>query len=281
MVLASCCCRAADAASRAKRPFPSWWDRPDHSRRFQLVRTRAWLMLLSSCWSKSAVMAVRYQIEGNSASAIFGSGTCATGQAPSSRSMTTNACAGRSGMASRPSGRDRSACLESLTLPLAAKQQVVLLSGTITTLPLKRSSLSLGKRDPNFRHVVYDAVSLSAMAANAQSFGQAAIPHYSFDKARIIVGLEARLSGTWLPGGVRTPVRCQPQAGRNAVTPVQFESGMSVTGSNADVRVTSSVHRSWELSAVAPAPPDSSANGALWSQWRRSSRCQKAGRNRR
>jgi len=82
---------------------------------------------------------------------------------------------GPSGMASRPSGEEiESACAGIAHLCPCAKQQVVFSPAPLPALPLKRSSLSGGKRDPNFRHVVYDAVSLSAMrAANAQSFGQA------------------------------------------------------------------------------------------------------------
>src|SRR5207253_6557902 len=75
-------------------------------------------------------------------------------------------------------------------------------------------------------------------AANAESFGRPVIPHYSFDKARVIVGLEADFLGTWL-----SPVEFARQYSSNRKpegTPalhIQFESGLSVTGSNADVRV--------------------------------------------
>jgi len=180
------------------------------------------------------------KIEGNSASAIFGSGTCATGQATVLSLYDDERLRGPlwHGKPAKWEEIDQHV-LESLTSALAAKQQVVLLSGTITSPSTKEIIAEWGKRDPNFRHVVYDAVSLSAMrAANAQSFGQAAIPHYSFDKARIIVGLEADFLGTWL-----SPVEFARQYAANRKpegTPslhVQFESGMSVTGSNADVRV--------------------------------------------
>src|SRR5947199_4343753 len=75
-------------------------------------------------------------------------------------------------------------------------------------------------------------------AANAQSFGRAVVPHYAFDKARVIVGLEADFLGTWL-----SPVEFARQyaANRNPdkapALHIQFESGMSVTGSNADLRI--------------------------------------------
>jgi Fe-S-cluster-containing dehydrogenase component len=75
-------------------------------------------------------------------------------------------------------------------------------------------------------------------AARAQVFGQPIIPHYAFDRARVIVGLDADFLGTWL-----SPVEFARQYARGRAPDrpttlhVQFEPGMSVTGSNADQRV--------------------------------------------
>jgi len=118
-------------------------------------------------------------------------------------------------------------------------RQIVLLSSTLNS----PSSLDIirdwARQFPNFRHVVYDAVSLSALrAANAECFGRAVVPHYAFDKARIIVGLEADFLGTWL-----SPVEFARQYAQTRAPEgepslhIQFESGLSVTGSNADLRV--------------------------------------------
>ena len=180
------------------------------------------------------------KIEGNSASTLFGSGTCATGQATVLSLYDDERLRGPlwHGQPVKWDEIDQHV-LESLSAVRASQRQVVLLSGTLTSPSTKEIIAEWSKRDPNFRHVVYDAVSLSAMrAANAQSFSQSAIPHYSFDKARVIVGLEADFLGTWL-----SPVEFARQYAANRKpegTPslhIQFESGMSVTGSNADVRV--------------------------------------------
>src|SRR3989449_92269 len=129
--------------------------------------------------------------------------------------------------------------LNSLNAAHAGKHKIVLLSGTITSPSTKEIIAECSRRYSNFRHVVYDPVSYSALrAANAESFGRPVIPHYSFDKARVIVGLEADFLGTWL-----SPVEFARQYSSNRKperTPalhIQFESGLSVTGSNADVRV--------------------------------------------
>jgi MoCo/4Fe-4S cofactor protein with predicted Tat translocation signal len=180
------------------------------------------------------------KIEGNAESQIFGGGTCATGQATVLSLYDDERLRGPlwQGASAKWEEID-SRVTESLRDAEAAKREIVLLSGTITS-PSTRAIIDEWRaRYPNFRHVEYDAISLSAMrAANKQSFGRAVVPHYRFNKARVIVGLEADFLGTWL-----SPVEFARQyaANRKPEGPpslhIQFESGMSVTGSNADLRV--------------------------------------------
>ncbi|MFN4973686.1 MAG: 4Fe-4S dicluster domain-containing protein, partial [Bacteroidota bacterium] len=87
--------------------------------------------------------------------------------------------------------------------------------------------------------VTYDAISYSGMLlANESSFGKKAIPSYHFDKARVIVSIQADFLGTWL-----SPIEYarqyavgkkinekQPDMSRH----IHFESVPSLTGSNAD-----------------------------------------------
>ena len=111
--------------------------------------------------------------------------------------MMTSACAGRYGTAQPAKWEEiDQRVTESLRDAEAGKREIVLLSGTITS-PSTRAIIDEWRaRYPNFRHVEYDAISLSAMrAANEQSFGRAVVPHYAFDKARVIVGLGSRFSG--------------------------------------------------------------------------------------
>ena len=191
------------------------------------------------------------KIEGNSQSTLFGSGTCATGQA-TVLSLYDDARL-RSplwhGQSVTWAEMDRHV-LASLSASQASRRKIVLLSGTITSPSTKQIIAEWEKRYSNFRHVVYDAVSLSALReANAQSFGHAVVPHYMFDKARVIVGLEADFLGTWL-----SPVEFARQyatSRKPESTPslhIQFESGLSVTGSNADARIAIAPS---ELGAVA------------------------------
>ena len=132
---------------------------------------------------------------------------------------------------------------------------VVLLTSTInspSTLQIIKEFLA---KFPGSRHVQYDAVSHSGMlVANEACYGKRAIPSYHFDKAKVIVSLGADFLGTWL-----SPVEFSKQYSQNRVIKgekpelsrhIQFESMMSLTGSNADDRF---VHRPSETGMIAAA----------------------------
>ena len=96
---------------------------------------------------------------------------------------------------------------------------------------------------PAAKHIVYEAVSYTGiLQANLASFGKAVLPHYNFDKADVIVSFGADFLGTWISP---TEFTTQYVSNRNNKSlqskkmsrHIQFESGMSNTGSNADVRI--------------------------------------------
>ncbi|MBG6235238.1 molybdopterin-containing oxidoreductase family iron-sulfur binding subunit [Pedobacter sp. CAN_A7] len=96
---------------------------------------------------------------------------------------------------------------------------------------------------PTTKHVQYDAVSYTGIIkANENSFGKAVLPKYNFDKADLIVSFGADFLGTWISGEEFTS---QYVSNRNAKSLAsgkmsrhfQFETGMSITGSNADTRL--------------------------------------------
>ncbi|MBZ5667815.1 MAG: 4Fe-4S dicluster domain-containing protein [Acidobacteriia bacterium] len=180
------------------------------------------------------------KIEGNDQSALFGGGTCATGQATVLSLYDNERLRGPLWKGQPVKWREvDQQVIESLREAQQSGRRIVLLSGTLTSPSTLEIVAEWGRRYPNFRHVVYDAVSLSALrAANAESFGRAILPHYAFDKARVIVGLEADFLGTWLSPVefARQYARIRdPQSGPSLH--IQFESGFSVTGSNADARI--------------------------------------------
>lgn len=126
---------------------------------------------------------------------------------------------------------------------LSAKNaRVVLLTSTVISPSTKKLIAEFISKYPNVEWVSYDTISSSAMLeANHLGFGKKAIPEYRFDKAEMIVGFNADFLGNWL-----MPVTFTRQytKGRKLMDGdekisrhVQFESAMSLTGSNADIRV--------------------------------------------
>jgi molybdopterin-containing oxidoreductase family iron-sulfur binding subunit len=179
------------------------------------------------------------KVEGNDLSALFGGGTCATGQAALLSLYDDERIHGPAWKGTPVAWHKMDERIRGLLAAAQDHLSVVLLSSTLTSPSTLAIIEEWSRQRSNFRHVVYDPISFSAArAANAESFGRAVIPHYRFDRARAIVGLEADFLGTWL-----SPVEFSHQyaAGRNPEGSlsfhVQFESGVSVTGSNADRRV--------------------------------------------
>jgi MoCo/4Fe-4S cofactor protein with predicted Tat translocation signal len=90
------------------------------------------------------------------------------------------------------------------------------------------------------KHIQYDSVSYFAMReANRKSFGKAVLPDYNFAKAKAIVSINADFLGNWLMTNEYTVGYNVNRKAENdwMSKHFQFETTLSLTGSNADVRV--------------------------------------------
>ena len=112
------------------------------------------------------------------------------------------------------------------------------LSGTVTG-PTKQAAINrFLAQFHNARHVMYDALSASAILdAHQQTHGARVLPHYRFDKVDAIVSFDADFLGTWI-----SPVEFTHDYSSRRRPPemswhAQFEGRMSLTGTKADRRV--------------------------------------------
>jgi MoCo/4Fe-4S cofactor protein with predicted Tat translocation signal len=119
------------------------------------------------------------------------------------------------------------------------KSQIVILTSTINSPSTLKAIEDFTKKYPTAKHIQYEEFSSYALlAANEKSFGRGVIPGYRFDKANVIVSFGADFLGTWI-----SPVQYTQQyvAGRkdhkNMSRHIQYETNLSLTGSNADVRI--------------------------------------------
>ena len=120
-------------------------------------------------------------------------------------------------------------------------KKVILMTSTIISPSTRKLITEFTETYPNVKWVQYDTLPMSAMrSANKANFGKAIIPSYQFDKAKVIVGFNADYLGTWL-----MPVTFSKQFAKGRKLKdgdkkmsrlYQFETNMSLTGSNADYR---------------------------------------------
>ena len=182
------------------------------------------------------------KVEGNSESVLFGNGTCATGQATVLSLYDDERLKGPLWQGKSTTWEDVDARVQDrLAAAVASRKRVVLLSRTVLG-PATRHLIGEWTSRPGFEHVTYDPISFSALReATRASFGVDGLPHYQFGRARTIVGIESDFLGTWL-----SPVEFtrdyargrRPESPAGMSRHIQFESGVSLTGSNADTRIS-------------------------------------------
>jgi molybdopterin-containing oxidoreductase family iron-sulfur binding subunit len=124
----------------------------------------------------------------------------------------------------------------------SAEGEIVLLTSTVISPSTIKLINEFGARFRNFRWVQYDAVSYSAvLEANLICFGKAVIPDYHFQNAGYVVSINSDFLGTWV-----SPVHFIPKyvsrrkpdnKEKDMLRHIHFESGLSLTGCNADKRI--------------------------------------------
>ncbi|MBI1289418.1 MAG: 4Fe-4S dicluster domain-containing protein [Flavobacteriales bacterium] len=122
-----------------------------------------------------------------------------------------------------------------------AGSQIVVLTETIISPSTKKAVAELvAAYGENVKHVTYDAISASGMLeANQASFGVKALPAYDFAKAEVVVSIGADFMAAF-PNGAANAAgygKMRDPKGGKMSRHFQFETNMSLSGSNADVRV--------------------------------------------
>jgi molybdopterin-containing oxidoreductase family iron-sulfur binding subunit len=119
--------------------------------------------------------------------------------------------------------------------------EIVLLTSSIISPSTVKLINEFGTGFKSFKWVQYDAVSYSAiLEANTICFGKAVIPDYHFEKASLVVSVNADFLGTYLAPVHFIPdyasARKPDNGDKGMLRHIHFESGMSLTGANADTR---------------------------------------------
>ena len=120
--------------------------------------------------------------------------------------------------------------------------QVVLLTNTLASPSTEKLVAEFIAKNPNAKHVIYDAISESASLDAFESvYGERALADYDFSKANTIVSVGADFLGDWQGGSYDTGYAKGriPQNGKMSKH-IQLESNMTLSGASADKRVAMS-----------------------------------------
>jgi molybdopterin-containing oxidoreductase family iron-sulfur binding subunit len=119
-----------------------------------------------------------------------------------------------------------------------SKGGVVVLTGALAS-PSARALVSEFAQGFKAKHVQWEAVAYEEIREGQKaSYGEEVVPYYHFEKAKVIVSVDADFLGTWIAPTIFT--RQFSSARKDPATMsklVAFDSGYSLTGANADVRV--------------------------------------------
>ena len=117
--------------------------------------------------------------------------------------------------------------------------QVVLLTNTLASPSTEKLIAEFVAKNPNAKHVVYDAVSSSeALDAFETVYGERALVDYDFSKASLIVSVGADFLGDWQGGGYNGGY-AQGRIPKNGKMSrhFQLEANMTLSGAAADKRL--------------------------------------------
>jgi MoCo/4Fe-4S cofactor protein with predicted Tat translocation signal len=120
--------------------------------------------------------------------------------------------------------------------------QVVLLTNTLASPSTEKLISDFIAKNPNAKHVIYDAVSSSeALDAFETVYGERALVDYDFSKASLIVSVGADFLGDW-QGGAYDTGYAQGRIPKNGKMSrhFQLEANMTLSGAAADKRVAMS-----------------------------------------
>ncbi len=177
------------------------------------------------------------KLEGNPEHPVGRGALCAVGQA-----QLRDLYDGERLKAPRLGGKDAdwSALDGDLSARFKAAKSLRVLASTITSPTLRKAVDGFIKAIPGASLVQYDALSASALAtAHERTHGVRLVPDYRFEKADFILGVEADFLGTWInPAGFGRAYASRRTPDQKSMSRhVQVESGLSLTGSNADTRI--------------------------------------------
>ncbi len=188
------------------------------------------------------------KVDGNINSPVSGGGLCATGQASILSLYDTERLAGPQKLKDKTSSLVEWSAIDAditkqLTAINASGGRIAIVSGTLHSPSTLGVISDFTAKYTNTKHITYDTIGYGGIiSANLTSFGKQVIPSYNFDKANVVVSFGADFLGTWISPVEFTKAWASKRKvdslnkESKIIKTIQFESNLSLTGSNADYR---------------------------------------------
>ncbi|GAB0154961.1 TAT-variant-translocated molybdopterin oxidoreductase [Chryseobacterium sp. Alg-005] len=129
--------------------------------------------------------------------------------------------------------------LKGLAEAQAGGKKIVLLSHSLPSPTFKKLFAEFKAKYPTAELVTYDAFPYSAALDAAQEvFGQRALPVYDLSTSELVVSFQADFLGDYNASSLETSYAAARKPGKNMLRHIQVESNMSLTGANADERIS-------------------------------------------
>lgn len=132
--------------------------------------------------------------------------------------------------------------IDKLAATTISGSKIYIVSNSVLSPSTRKIIEQFKTKYPTTQHVQYDQVSMYGMwKANEESFGKGFIPSYDFSKANVIVSIAADFLSTWLAPIEFTKQYAQTrevsEEKRDMSRHYHYETGMTLTGANADYRI--------------------------------------------
>ena len=120
-----------------------------------------------------------------------------------------------------------------------SSKKIVLLTQTFASPSTKKLINDFKSKYKNVSHVIYDSISESkALDAFETKYGLRGLANYDFSKSKVIVSVGADFLGDWQGGGFDVSYAKSRIPDKGSMSRhIQFESNMTLSGANSDVRV--------------------------------------------
>ncbi len=118
-------------------------------------------------------------------------------------------------------------------------KEIVLLTQTFASPSTRKLISEFKSKYNNVSHIVYDSISHSkALDAFELKYGIRGLANYDFSKSKVIVSIAADFLGDWQGGGFDVSYAKGRIPKKGVMSRhIQFESNMTLTGANADLRI--------------------------------------------